>query len=294
MIDEIKKYQKSSTEKYEFSVLIPTWNNLEYLKLCIRSIKKNSSLAIQIIVLINEGRDGTIEWLEMQNDIDYIHAQRNIGICYGLNSCRSLIKSEYIIYLNDDMYVLPKWDLVLQNEIKNIGSKEFMLSSTMIEPHESGNPCVVVGDYGRDIESFNEDELLKEYAELSIDDWSGSTWPPNVVHVDLWDLVGGLSIEFSPGIYSDPDFSRKLYEAGIRMFKGKGDSLVYHFGSKSTGRVKKNKGRKTFLLKWGITSNTFTQEYLTVGNKFAGRLTNPNLSKLSIFINKLKRMASAR
>jgi len=82
--------------------------------------------------------------------------------------------------------------------------------------------------------------------------WRGASWPPNVVHKNMWDLVGGFSIEFSPGMYSDPDFSMKLWQAGIRIMYGVGKSMVYHFGEKSTGRVKKNKGSNTFLLKWGI------------------------------------------
>ena len=31
----------------------------------------------------------------------------------------------------------------------------------------------------------------------------GATIPPNIVHRDIWDLVGGYSIEYSPGMYSD-------------------------------------------------------------------------------------------
>ena len=44
-------------------------------------------------------------------------------------------------------------------------------------------------------------------------------------------LVGGMSIEFSPGMYSD--LSKKLYESVVRQFKGVGKSLVYHFYSES-------------------------------------------------------------
>jgi hypothetical protein len=105
-------------------------------------------------------------------------------------------------------------------------------------------------------------------------------------------LVGGMSIEFSPGMYSDPDFSRKLFEAGIRLFKGKGNSLVYHFGSKSTQRVKKNKGRKTFLLKWGITAKTFTDKYLKKGEVFSGDVTLPKIDKITFLISTLKRIKS--
>jgi len=56
--------------------------------------------------------------------------------------------------------------------------------------------------------------------------WRGASWPPNVVHKNMWDLVGGFSIEFSPGMYSDPDFSMKLWQAGIRIMYGVGKSMV--------------------------------------------------------------------
>ncbi len=292
MIEDINRIQKTNQTDYKFCLLLPTWNNLGFLKVCINSILKNSFFKLQIIVIVNEGSDGTLEWIESLNEIDYVHSRFNIGICYGLNIARSLIKSEYIVYINDDMYVLPNWDLELSKEIKNIGHKNFMLSSTLIEPTDTGNSCVIVKDYGRDIQNFKEDQLLKEYSGLSIRDWSGSTWPPNVVHIDLWDLVGGLSIEFSPGMYSDPDFSRKLFEAGVRLFKGKGNSLVYHFGSKSTNRIRRNDGRKTFLLKWGITSNTFTTKYLRKGESFSGDAVTPKLSWMTLLINKLKRIKS--
>src|SRR5690606_924217 len=123
-------------------------------------------------------------------------------------------------------------------------------------------------------------------------DWNGSTWPPTIVHVDLWDLVGGLSIEFSPGMYSDPDFSKKLYEAGVRNFKGLGNSMVYHFVSKSTKRIKKNRGKRTFLLKWGITSRTFSEKFLKKGKVYNGEIETIKLDKKSVLINKLKKIIS--
>jgi len=292
MIEGITKCMQTTDTDYKFSLLVPTWNNLDLLKLCVRSIRQNSFHKIQLIVVVNEGKDGTLEWVKTQPDLDYVHAVKNIGICYGLNSTRSLIKAEYIVYLNDDMYVLPNWDLELSNEIEKIGSKAFMVSGTLIEPTDTGNPCVVVKDYGRNVEDFKEALLLKEYKNMAVTDWSGSTWPPNVMHIDMWDLVGGYSIEFSPGMYSDPDLSRKLFEAGVRTFIGKGSSLVYHFGSKSTKRIKRNNGRKTFILKWGITSKTFTKQFLKLGKSANSTIEKPELSFFSKLINKLKRIKS--
>ena len=290
MIDDIKKFRQTESAHFDYSILIPTWNNLDYLELCVNSIRKNSSLNFQIIVLVNEGKDKTLEWLCMQSDVDYVHAKKNIGICYGLNICRSMVKSEYIIYLNDDMYVLPDWEKRLMEQITKIGTKAFLMSSTMIEPHDTGNNCVVVNDYGQDIAHFDEEKLLKEFEGLAIQDWNGSTWPPNIVHIDMWDIVGGLSPEFSPGMYSDPDYAKKLFDGGVRIFKGCGNSLVYHFGSKSTKRVRRNTGRRTFILKWGLSSRVFMTKYLFLGQPFKGVLKEPQLSKMTNLINRLKRV----
>lgn len=262
------KHTQSKDDNYDFTVLIPTWNNLDILKLCISSLIENTQTKIQIIVIVNEGSDGTREWIQTQKDLDFILAEKNMGICYGLNITRSLFKSDYIIYANDDMYFLPGWDIAIKEEIKSIGHNRFLISATMIEPENTGNPCVSIGNYGKTSDTFQKDKLLEQYKLHIRDDWKGSSWPPSVMHVDCWDLIGGYSIEFSPGMYSDPDISMKLYIAGIRYFKGLGNSLVYHFGSKSTKRVRKNKGRKTFIAKWGISAHDFYENYLQIGKKW--------------------------
>ena len=272
-----------------FSILIPSWNNLPYLQLCIESIRKYSSHTHQILVHVNEGADGTLAWLQLQTDIGYTHSQVNIGVCYALNALRSLVRTNYILYMNDDMVACAGWDEVLYNEIKRIGHSQFFLSATTIEP-KAQSACSIEKNYGEDLSSFNPQKLLNEYRQPAFADWSGATWPPNVVHKDVWDLVGGYSTEFSPGMYSDPDFSMKLWQAGIRLFKGMGESRVYHFGSVSVKRVKKNKGYYRFISKWGITSGTFTKYYLQRGKAYKEELSQPQLSFVVRFKNKLKRI----
>jgi len=288
----VLKKRRSSAEGAVFTILIPSWNNLPYLKLCIGSIRKNSRLAHQVIVHINEGKDGTLDWVESQPDLDYTFSEQNIGVCYALNIGRDLVATDYIAYLNDDMYVCPGWDLALYDEIKKIGNNYFFLSATAIEPVPSSN-CVIHADYGRDIEHFREEELLKDHASLPMRDWQGATWPPNVVHKDIWDLAGGYSIEFSPGMYSDPDFSMKLWMMGMRLFKGVSKSRAYHFGSKSTGRVVKNKGYYRFITKWGMTSSTLTKHYLRRGEPFDGMLREPRLPASLKLKNLFKRLSVA-
>ncbi len=281
-----------NTETF-FSVVIPTWNNLPFLQNCIRSIRLHSRVNLQIIVVANQANDGTLPWLNEQNDIDYIYSEQNMGICYGLNAARKLIRSPYLIYLNDDMYVLPGWDTALQKAVQEMGHDNFYLSATMIEPSHTGNPCVMVANYGNGLDNFKEDELLTTYQQYQRNDWCGATWPPSLIPLPLWDLVGGMSTEFSPGMYSDPDLSKKLYEAGVRYFRGIGDSLVYHFGSRSTRRIRQNTGRKTFLRKWGITSNYFCRHFLQLGQDFKGPLPETKDSANQIWINRFKRIRNS-
>ena len=255
-------------DKQIFSILIPTWNNLDYLKLCLKSIRKNSTFNHQVLVYVNESSDGTAEWLEEQG-YEYISNKENVGVCQALNALRTKVTTEYILYMNDDMYVCPEWDKVLWEEIQRLPDNKFFLSATLIQPRPFFCKSVIApANFGESVESFREQDLLENYRSLPHYDWFGSTWPPNVVHKEIWDLVGGYSLEFSPGMYSDPDFSAKLWMVGIRLFKGLSDSRVYHFESVSTGRVKKNNGSLQFLMKWGITSASFMRNVLKRGEPF--------------------------
>jgi glycosyltransferase involved in cell wall biosynthesis len=247
-----------------FSILIPTWNNLELLKLCVRSIRQNSAFPHQIIVHVNDGSDGTLDWVRSQ-DITHTHSPENIGICLAVNEAAMHATCDYIVYLNDDMYCCPGWDTALVERMQDIDTDLFMLSGTMIEPRDTGNPCVLVKDYGRDPEDFAEQQLLADLPGHRKADWYGATWPPTLVTAKWWFKVGGYSSEFSPGMSSDNDFSMKLWHAGCRIFIGVGASLVYHFQCKSTGKVKKNDGGRQFLHKWGLRQSVFDRYFLRRG-----------------------------
>ena len=103
MLKKLSTSKKNFSKDCLFSILIPSWNNLDYLKLCIDSIQKNSRYKHQIIVHINEGIDGTLKWIKKEK-IDFSYSKENIGICFALNIASSLVTTPYIVYFNDDMY----------------------------------------------------------------------------------------------------------------------------------------------------------------------------------------------
>lgn len=239
-----------------FSIVIPTWNNLPFLQLAVETIRRNSAHAHEVLVHVNDGSDGTLDWVREQG-LRHSASASNIGICFAVNRVAALATQPFLLYLNDDMAVLPGWDTRLLEVAKRLDGQRFMLSSTMVEPGGANNRCTVAADYGQDTASFREAELIAALPSMRRAHWLGSTWPPTLLPTWMWAEVGGYSTELSPGMSSDNDLSMKLWHAGCRTFIGLGDSFVYHFACVSTGRIVKNDGRLQFLHKWGISQRDF-------------------------------------
>ncbi len=271
-----------------FSIIIPTLNNFNYLKICIDSINKNSTFKNEIIPHVNIGNDETINFLE-KNELNYTHTKYNSGICKGMNMAAKKAKFNYILYAHDDFYFCPKWDLILKKEVDKIGHKNFYLSGTMV------NNGQIKFDCGDSYVNFDEEKFLNNYKKYNYYDFQGSTWAPHLVHKDIWNKVGGFSEEFFPGTGSDPDLNMKLWKLGVRIFKGINDFKVYHFGSIVTRRYKNHptiitesgsKGAKIFLLKWGVSISFFKKYMLKSDSKYDNELKEPNKT-LTYFVNLL-------
>ena len=268
-----------------FSIIIPTFNNLPYLKICISSIKKNSKFEHEIIAHINDGEDGTEEYL-INEKVKYTITKYNAGICEGVNMAAKEATTAYILYAHDDFYFCPDWDEALLSEVKKITHNNFYLSGIMM----NNGPLKL--DCGNKLENFNEKKLLENYKSINHYDFQGSTWAPHLIHKETWNAVGGFSEEFFPGTGSDPDLNMKLWNNGVRIFKGINDFKVYHFGSIVTRKYKNHptirtesgsKGSKIFLVKWGISIKFFKKFFLKSESKFDGPLDNPKKS-LNFFI----------
>ena len=277
----------------KISIIIPTLNNLDYLKISLKSIKKNSHYEHEIIVHVNENKDSTIEYLK-QNQIKYTFSKTNLGLCSSVNLAVKESSTDLILYTHDDMYFLPGWDKCLENEISKISNNLYYFSGSMIQ----SNGAHLKLDCGDNFENFNEEFLLNNYKNINIKDHQGTHWAPHLIHKDTWNKVSGFSEEFNPGDGSDSDLNMKLWKIGVRLFKGLNNFKVFHFGSISMRKNKdiiKNNGTKTFLKKWGITPRFFFKYYLKTGSNFDGPLTEPNITASYLFemiICKIKRFLS--
>jgi len=138
----------------KFSIIVPTLNNLNYLKILISSIEKNSTFDHEIIIHVNENLDDTIKFLK-QKKIQYTYSETNIGLCSAVNKAAKLATTQYILYTHDDMYFLPSWDSILKKEIELLDTKFFYLSGTMIQRKGAD----LTHDAGNDHKDYNEQYL---------------------------------------------------------------------------------------------------------------------------------------
>jgi len=273
----------------EISILIPSYNNIKYLDLLIRSINLNSNYKHELIIHINDGSDGSLNFVKNKN-IKFTHSSLNIGLCSSINLAAKKATNKYLLYAHDDMYFCPKWDIFLKKEVDQIGHDNFYLSGTMIEP-DSGH---IRFNAGVDIETFDEKKLLDNFDRINFYDHQGSHFAPHLISKNMWNLVGGFSEEFNPGDGSDPDFNMKLWNEGVRIFKGINNFKVYHFSSitiRKNINLKQNKGHQIFLNKWGISVKFFKKYYLQSRTKYHGKLSEPNKSViffLELFVCKIK------
>jgi len=272
------------------SIIVPTYNNLEYLKFFIYSIKKNSNYNHQVIFHINDGLDGTLEFAK-KNNIQFSCSSENIGLCKSLNKAADLANTNYILYSHDDMFFCKDWDLYLEKEVKKLKDNLFYLSGTNVSYKDS----LIKYNCGSTPKNFDE-KKFDSFCEIDKSkDLQGSHWAPHLVHKEMWKKVGGFSEEFNPGDGSDPDFCMKLWINKVRIFKTISKFKVYHFGSITTRKsnVKLNNGTKTFLLKFGFNPRFFRKHYLK-GEKvqiYNGPLEDPGFSfniLYDLVINKFK------
>ena len=270
----------------KYSIIIPSWNNLNYLKLCINSIKKNSNYDHDINIHLNEGSDGSLKFVK-DSGFKFTHSKNNTGLCSGANTAASLAETDYILYTHDDMYFLPDWDLFLENEVKKMNDNLYYFSGTMIGPRGSGLPNEFL-DCGKNDSEFDENKLLKNYKNINYFDHQGTHWAPHLIHKTVWNEIGGFSEEFNPGFASDTDLNMKLWKCGVRTFKGIDKFRVYHFGSISLRKKKeltRNRGNRYFLVKWGISSELFIKFYLKSNTEYDGPLKTKPLMNFQYFTN---------
>lgn len=96
------------------SVIIPTYNRLEFVREAIDSVLKQEFADYEIIVVDDGSTDGTREALRASEDIIYCY-QENLGVSRARNEGLKIARGRFISFLDSDDLWTPK-KLTIQTE----------------------------------------------------------------------------------------------------------------------------------------------------------------------------------
>lgn len=86
------------------SVVIPNWNGLEFLKVVLPSLKKQTLKEVEVIVVDNGSKDESVVYMEKHYpQVEIVKLERNIGFAGGVNAGMRVAKGEFVALMNNDL-----------------------------------------------------------------------------------------------------------------------------------------------------------------------------------------------
>ncbi len=211
------------------SIIILTFNQLDYTIACIESIRRYThNIPYEIIIVDNQSTDGTREWLNKQTDIKVIYNEENYGFPKGCNQGAEIAEGDSILFLNNDTIVTENW--------------LSLLVDCLYSDHEIGAVGPVTNNCSNyqsiQVSYSNLQEMQFFAAQFNRKD--SSKWEKRLklvgycflVKKDILQHIGLFDEQFSPGNFEDDDLSLRIIQAGYHLIVCK-DVFIHHFGSTS-------------------------------------------------------------
>ena len=258
---------------------ISTYNNLEYLKIAVDSVRKNSYYKNSPFIIHAENcNDGTDKWL-IENKDKYeldVYIDKNeipLGIGGGMNFCADKVETEFIMFLHSDFYVTKDWDIKLMDVFEKYPNQKLWVNSHRVEPNMFNNPdqrpgTVIVpketfGAYHNDFKDQIFDLWAKEFTDTNDFEIPKGEGVSGLIRKKDWDEIGGNDSLFAPASWDDMDLFLRMLQSGFG-FVLTTKSLVYHFGARGSHRLEENDNKSSerqikaerdnaqkWLKKWG-------------------------------------------
>ena len=99
------------------SIITLSYDSLDYTKAFVKSIRKNTTLPYELIIVDNGSEPDTQQWVEDNSDQSIIF-QENLGFAKGFNEGIKLAKGEFVMMANNDTEFPPEWDKKLVDTMK--------------------------------------------------------------------------------------------------------------------------------------------------------------------------------
>jgi glycosyltransferase involved in cell wall biosynthesis len=250
----------------KISFIIPSRDNLRYLKWAYEGLRKNCSKQHQICMADDASTDGTWKWMvEEQKKNKNLSIYRNEGpdrlgltVLYDY-LVEEVARNEVVMLFHADMW--PSKDLD-KNVLKRL-EKGTIVCATRIEPplHPDG-PEKIISPLGMEPEEFEEEKFNSDVELYTKDEFTEGVFAPWAVHKEDYFDVGGHDQLFIPQSREDSDLFNRFYLNGYQ-FRQIWDGFVYHLTSRGSrfrdgvGKDSKeweysnNRNQRNFIRKWG-------------------------------------------
>ncbi|SFE48039.1 Glycosyltransferase, GT2 family [Paenibacillus catalpae] len=211
------------------SIIIPSYNQVEYLRGCIDSIMDNTEQPHEIIVIDNASTDGTAEYLEqLDGQVRYRVLDQNYGFAGAVNMGLMMAKGTTMVILNNDTLMTDNW---LGNLLICLHSDPKIGMVGPVTNYISGDQQIKV--------PYESIEDMPEFARLNnISDpkrWERTDRLPGfclLFRRELWEQIGFLDEGFEFGNYEDDDYNIRTRLLGYSLVIAR-DCFIHHFGSVS-------------------------------------------------------------
>ncbi len=241
----------------EASIVIVSYNNLHYNKLCLASVLRNTIYPdYEVIVVDNASTDGTAEYLsDLEREHEQVRVilnQENRGFAKANNQGLEIASGQRLVLLNNDTVVPHGWltRLLRQLEKKEIG---LVNSVTNFSGNESKVPVTYTDLSG--MEKFAEDYTNAHDGRFF--DIKVAAMYCVAMRRETFEEVGPLDEQFGMGMFEDDDYSHRMRLAGYRVVCVE-DAFVHHFGQASFKKLSQSeyqaiwdRNQKIYEEKWG-------------------------------------------
>ena len=249
-----------ATDAPDVSIIIPVHNALVCTLTCLAALLDlPTGFRYEIIIADDASRPaGQAVLREIGGPVRHVAQKRNLGFIRNCNAAAEAARGRYLVFLNNDTFVLPGWldaliaTLQADLTIGLVGSRLLNDDGTL---QEAGGIIWQDGsgwNYGR-----GQDPRIPAAGFVrDVDFCSGASL---AIARSLWRKLGGFDTRYAPAYFEDSDLAFRVRASGRRVVYQPFSEVVHHEGCShgrdltSGGKAWQARNVSLFTARWRET-----------------------------------------